>query len=60
MRIVEGFLRLFNAMYIGVVLGRLVHSEIPYIDKVLITLNVIALVMWLCVDIKRMKMGAQE
>ena len=60
MRILEGFLRLFNAMYIGVVLGMLVHLELQYIEKVLIILKVIAIVMWLWVDIKRMKMEVQE
>ena len=60
MRIVEGFLRFFNAMYLGMMIERLSHFGPMSIDKVLITLNVITLVMWLLTDIKRMMMEGQD
>ena len=60
MRIVEGFLRFFNAMYLGVMIERLSHFGPMSIDKVLITLNVITLVIWLLTDIKRMMREVQE
>jgi hypothetical protein len=60
MRIVDGFLRFFNAMYLGVMIERLSHFGPMSIDKVLITLNVITLVVWLLTDIKRMKREVQE
>lgn len=60
MRILEGFFRFANAMYLGMMFEKLSYSELLSIDKVLITLNVIAIVMWLLVDIKRMIMEVQE
>ena len=60
MRILEGFFRFCNAMYLGMILEKLSYSELLCIDKVLITLNMITLIMWILVDIKRMKMEGQE
>lgn len=60
MRIFESFFRFSNAMYLGMMFEKLLYSELLNIDKVLTTLNVIALIMWLLIDIKRMKIEVQE
>lgn len=60
MRIFEGFFRFASAMYIGMMFNKLLYSELLSIDKVLITLNVIAIVMWFLIDIKRTMREVQE
>ena len=60
MRIAEGFFRFCNAMYFGMMLEKLLYTELNELDIVLIVLNAINLLSWITVDIKRMMREVQE